>query len=164
MSTSSELQVSAQYCTCAVCKSTMYKIVKQVILAAGPSVRCDIIQVSNLLYFLWLENVGIWILRMSVAETDDTQYLRMCVQARFPKFVVTWYSVISSAVRYLFISPTGGGISSYAGQLGAAGRSLETCLNQAVKDIPKEKHQLTPLYLGATAGMRLLKWVCDVEL
>ncbi|XP_070706875.1 ectonucleoside triphosphate diphosphohydrolase 2 [Pempheris klunzingeri] len=50
----------------------------------------------------------------------------------------------------------GGGISSYAGQQGAAAQSLEACLNQAVKDIPKERHQLTPVYLGATAGMRLL--------
>ncbi|XP_026152358.1 ectonucleoside triphosphate diphosphohydrolase 2 [Mastacembelus armatus] len=51
---------------------------------------------------------------------------------------------------------TGGGISSYVGQQGAAGQSLKVCLDQAVKDIPKEKHQLTPVYLGATAGMRLL--------
>eukprot|EP00066_Takifugu_rubripes_P009576 XP_003976659.1 PREDICTED: ectonucleoside triphosphate diphosphohydrolase 2 [Takifugu rubripes] len=51
----------------------------------------------------------------------------------------------------------GGGISSYAGQRGAAGRSLGGCLDQAVKDIPKEKHNLTPVYLGATAGMRLLQ-------
>uniref|UniRef100_A0A672JRJ0 Ectonucleoside triphosphate diphosphohydrolase 2-like n=1 Tax=Salarias fasciatus TaxID=181472 RepID=A0A672JRJ0_SALFA len=51
----------------------------------------------------------------------------------------------------------GGGISSYAGQPGAAGQSLEACLNQAVKDIPKDKHKLTPVYLGATAGMRLLQ-------
>ncbi|XP_034458500.1 ectonucleoside triphosphate diphosphohydrolase 2 [Hippoglossus hippoglossus] len=50
----------------------------------------------------------------------------------------------------------GGGISSYAGQQGAAGQSLEVCLDQAVKDIPKERHRLTPVYLGATAGMRLL--------
>jgi len=51
---------------------------------------------------------------------------------------------------------TGGGISSYAGQTGAAGRSLEACLEQAVTDIPKGRHHLTPIYLGATAGMRLL--------
>ncbi|XP_076845030.1 ectonucleoside triphosphate diphosphohydrolase 2 isoform X2 [Brachyhypopomus gauderio] len=50
----------------------------------------------------------------------------------------------------------GGGISSYAGQQGAAGRSLEACLNQAMRDIPQSRHQLTPVYLGATAGMRLL--------
>ncbi|CAF91655.1 unnamed protein product, partial [Tetraodon nigroviridis] len=51
----------------------------------------------------------------------------------------------------------GGGISSYAGQQGAAGRCLEGCLDQALTDIPKEKHHLTPVYLGATAGMRLLQ-------
>ncbi|XP_047426690.1 ectonucleoside triphosphate diphosphohydrolase 2 [Mugil cephalus] len=50
----------------------------------------------------------------------------------------------------------GGGISSYVDQQGAAGQSLEACLDQAVKDIPKDRHQLTPVYLGATAGMRLL--------
>ncbi|KAM4719369.1 ectonucleoside triphosphate diphosphohydrolase 2 [Anableps anableps] len=50
----------------------------------------------------------------------------------------------------------GGGISSYAGQNGGAGESLKACLDQAVKDIPKERHQNTPVYLGATAGMRLL--------
>lgn len=59
----------------------------------------------------------------------------------------------------LFITHSGGGISSYAGQQGAAGKSLEACLDQAVKDIPKDRHQLTPVYLGATAGMRLLRWV-----
>ncbi|XP_056146867.1 ectonucleoside triphosphate diphosphohydrolase 2-like [Lampris incognitus] len=51
----------------------------------------------------------------------------------------------------------GGGISSYKGQRGAAGQSLEPCLDQAVKDIPKSRHHLTPVYLGATAGMRLLR-------
>uniref|UniRef100_A0A3Q4BAZ1 Uncharacterized protein n=1 Tax=Mola mola TaxID=94237 RepID=A0A3Q4BAZ1_MOLML len=50
----------------------------------------------------------------------------------------------------------GGGISTYAGQPGAAGQSLEACLEQAMKDIPEGRHQLTPVYLGATAGMRLL--------
>uniref|UniRef100_A0A8C1LM86 Ectonucleoside triphosphate diphosphohydrolase 2b n=1 Tax=Cyprinus carpio TaxID=7962 RepID=A0A8C1LM86_CYPCA len=51
----------------------------------------------------------------------------------------------------------GGGISSYAGQWGAAARSLEVCLKQAMRDIPPDKHHRTPVYLGATAGMRLLK-------
>lgn len=55
------------------------------------------------------------------------------------------------------VADSGGGISSYAGQQGAAGQSLEACLNQAVKDIPRERHRVTPVYLGATAGMRLLK-------
>ncbi|XP_033832121.1 ectonucleoside triphosphate diphosphohydrolase 2 [Periophthalmus magnuspinnatus] len=50
----------------------------------------------------------------------------------------------------------GGGISSYAGERGGAARSLEPCLNQAMQDVPKERHPSTPVYLGATAGMRLL--------
>ncbi|XP_057675391.1 ectonucleoside triphosphate diphosphohydrolase 2-like [Corythoichthys intestinalis] len=50
----------------------------------------------------------------------------------------------------------GGGISSYAGKQGAAGQSLEECLDQAVNDVPAHRHRATPVYLGATAGMRLL--------
>ncbi|XP_048043628.1 ectonucleoside triphosphate diphosphohydrolase 2a.1 [Megalobrama amblycephala] len=50
----------------------------------------------------------------------------------------------------------GGGISSYAGVRGGAARSLEECMGKAMKEIPKSKHKLTPVYLGATAGMRLL--------
>ncbi|XP_052448871.1 ectonucleoside triphosphate diphosphohydrolase 2 [Carassius gibelio] len=50
----------------------------------------------------------------------------------------------------------GGGISSYAGSRGGAARSLEECMEQAMQKIPKSRHKLTPLYLGATAGMRLL--------
>nr|XP_057917761.1 ectonucleoside triphosphate diphosphohydrolase 2 [Doryrhamphus excisus] len=50
----------------------------------------------------------------------------------------------------------GGGISSYAGQQGAVGQSLEACLDQAVQDVPAHRHKVTPVYLGATAGMRLL--------
>ncbi|XP_072489177.1 ectonucleoside triphosphate diphosphohydrolase 2 isoform X2 [Notamacropus eugenii] len=50
----------------------------------------------------------------------------------------------------------GGGISSYAEDPSGAGQSLVSCLNQAMKDVPKERHSVTPLYLGATAGMRLL--------
>ncbi|XP_070689920.1 ectonucleoside triphosphate diphosphohydrolase 2-like [Pempheris klunzingeri] len=57
----------------------------------------------------------------------------------------------------------GGGISSYAGVRGGAAGSLEACLEQAKKDIPKFRHHQTPLYLGATAGMRLLNLVNATE-
>ncbi|NXN99011.1 ENTP2 diphosphohydrolase, partial [Rhinopomastus cyanomelas] len=50
----------------------------------------------------------------------------------------------------------GPGISSYSSNPLEAGTSLVQCLNEALKDVPKEKHAGTPLYLGATAGMRLL--------
>ncbi|KAG9464978.1 hypothetical protein GDO78_019127 [Eleutherodactylus coqui] len=52
----------------------------------------------------------------------------------------------------------GPGISSYWQNTTDAGKSLETCLQQAVDDIPPSRHSTTPLYLGATAGMRLLNW------
>ncbi|XP_042344353.1 ectonucleoside triphosphate diphosphohydrolase 2-like [Plectropomus leopardus] len=57
----------------------------------------------------------------------------------------------------------GGGISSYAGVRGGAAKSLEACLNHAMKEIPKSRHQKAPLYLGATAGMRLLNKVNATE-
>ncbi|XP_074145184.1 ectonucleoside triphosphate diphosphohydrolase 2 [Sminthopsis crassicaudata] len=50
----------------------------------------------------------------------------------------------------------GGGISSYAENPSGAGESLKDCLDQALKDVPKKRRSATPLYLGATAGMRLL--------
>lgn len=53
--------------------------------------------------------------------------------------------------------PLGGGISSYADNPSRAGQSLAECLDQALQEVPKERHVSTPLYLGATAGMRLLK-------
>ncbi|XP_048414762.1 ectonucleoside triphosphate diphosphohydrolase 2-like [Stegostoma tigrinum] len=50
----------------------------------------------------------------------------------------------------------GPGISSYAYNPSQAGNSLKPCLDETVKNIPSQLHAQTPLYLGATAGMRLL--------
>ncbi|XP_033632927.1 ectonucleoside triphosphate diphosphohydrolase 8-like [Asterias rubens] len=51
----------------------------------------------------------------------------------------------------------GGGISSYTDTPQAAGDSLRSCLD-AVKDVISEQYyEYTSLYLGATAGMRLLR-------
>ncbi|XP_014826484.1 PREDICTED: ectonucleoside triphosphate diphosphohydrolase 2-like [Poecilia mexicana] len=57
----------------------------------------------------------------------------------------------------------GGGISSYAGKPGDAAKSLEECMNHALKEIPKSRQHQTPLCLGATAGMRLLKEINQTE-
>ncbi|KAG7240053.1 hypothetical protein INR49_028056 [Caranx melampygus] len=57
----------------------------------------------------------------------------------------------------------GGGISSYAGVRGGAAESLRLCLDHAVKEIPKSRHHQTPLYLGATAGMRILQQINSTE-
>ncbi|XP_042334946.1 ectonucleoside triphosphate diphosphohydrolase 8 isoform X2 [Sceloporus undulatus] len=51
----------------------------------------------------------------------------------------------------------GSGISSYASNPPEAGASLRECLNEAMAVIPSERQRETPAYLGATAGMRLLR-------
>ncbi|KAL0964699.1 hypothetical protein UPYG_G00327750 [Umbra pygmaea] len=59
----------------------------------------------------------------------------------------------------------GPGISSYSHSPELAGESLRTCMKQAERFVPIRRHRETPLYLGATAGMRLLSMenqnVCD---
>ncbi|XP_052537284.1 ectonucleoside triphosphate diphosphohydrolase 8 [Tympanuchus pallidicinctus] len=51
----------------------------------------------------------------------------------------------------------GSGISSYADDPTGAGASLKPCLDKAMAVIPAEQQWQTPTYLGATAGMRLLR-------
>lgn len=51
----------------------------------------------------------------------------------------------------------GKGISSYSETPQKAGQSLKDCMDEAKKIIPTYRHHETPVYLGATAGMRLLK-------
>ncbi|XP_030888291.1 ectonucleoside triphosphate diphosphohydrolase 8 isoform X3 [Leptonychotes weddellii] len=50
----------------------------------------------------------------------------------------------------------GPGISSYASNPAQAGESLQGCLEEALALVPEARHQETPMFLGATAGMRLL--------
>jgi len=52
----------------------------------------------------------------------------------------------------------GPGISGYSQTTEKAGPSLVQCLRQAEGVIPLKQHQETPVYLGATAGMRLLRY------
>ncbi|XP_074066710.1 ectonucleoside triphosphate diphosphohydrolase 8 isoform X2 [Macrotis lagotis] len=51
----------------------------------------------------------------------------------------------------------GPGISHFLNDPEKAGESLRVCMEQALALIPEEKHQETPTFLGATAGMRLLR-------
>ncbi len=48
------------------------------------------------------------------------------------------------------------GLSSYADTPGTASTYLLPLLNFAAKHIPEEKHKETPLYIMATAGLRML--------
>ncbi|XP_044896425.1 ectonucleoside triphosphate diphosphohydrolase 1 isoform X2 [Felis catus] len=51
----------------------------------------------------------------------------------------------------------GPGISRYAQRLNEIDAYLTECMERASQVIPKSQHQGTPVYLGATAGMRLLR-------
>ncbi|XP_066521568.1 ectonucleoside triphosphate diphosphohydrolase 1 isoform X2 [Hoplias malabaricus] len=51
----------------------------------------------------------------------------------------------------------GKGISGYSDEPQKAGESLKKCMDEAKRAIPDFRHRETPVYLGATAGMRLLK-------
>ncbi|KAM4636283.1 ectonucleoside triphosphate diphosphohydrolase 1 [Discoglossus pictus] len=51
----------------------------------------------------------------------------------------------------------GPGISSYSQEPANAGLSLGSCLRTAGDVIPQSQQKETPVYLGATAGMRLLR-------
>ncbi|KAL6457905.1 hypothetical protein MHYP_G00331350 [Metynnis hypsauchen] len=50
----------------------------------------------------------------------------------------------------------GDGISSYVTNPPGAGQSLRECLDVALATVPDSQQRMTPVYLGATAGMRLL--------
>lgn len=52
----------------------------------------------------------------------------------------------------------GPGISSYADDPAGAGAGLKPCLDRAMEIVPAEQQRETPTYLGATAGMRLLRY------
>lgn len=61
--------------------------------------------------------------------------------------------VVSQALTCQIEGP---GISSYTSDPTQAGESLKSCLQEALALIPQTQHPVTPTFLGATAGMRLL--------
>ncbi|XP_069097510.1 ectonucleoside triphosphate diphosphohydrolase 8-like isoform X2 [Pleurodeles waltl] len=56
-----------------------------------------------------------------------------------------------------FVCMQKGGISFYADNPAKAGESLRNCLDKAMPVIPTKQQKETPILLGATAGMRLLR-------
>lgn len=57
----------------------------------------------------------------------------------------------------------GDGISSYTANPPGAGESLKECLDVAKNAVPTNLQSTTPVYLGATAGMRLLQLVNQTQ-
>lgn len=56
---------------------------------------------------------------------------------------------------HLFLGP---GISKFAHKTRELKTYLHACMQKAKKIIPLAQHRQTPVYLGATAGMRLLRY------
>jgi hypothetical protein len=46
-------------------------------------------------------------------------------------------------------------ISDFEQNLDSLEKHFQTCLNQAIERIPADRHKSSPIFLGATAGMRL---------
>ncbi|XP_007424810.2 ectonucleoside triphosphate diphosphohydrolase 1 isoform X1 [Python bivittatus] len=64
----------------------------------------------------------------------------------------------TGVVRQIHVCEVEGpGISSYANAVENASVPLKHCMDSAKEIVPQGKHQETPVYLGATAGMRLLR-------
>ncbi|NWY57090.1 ENTP2 diphosphohydrolase, partial [Chionis minor] len=75
-------------------------------------------------------------------------------------FIYQWTTIKANktgVIRECSSCPMQGlGLSNYSDSPQKVGKILEQCLNRAQKEIPAEQHSQTPLYLGATAGMRQL--------
>lgn len=63
--------------------------------------------------------------------------------------------LLSTFFHLLSLGP---GISEFAQKLSEIDIYLTACMERARKVIPASQHTETPVYLGATAGMRLLRY------
>ncbi|XP_062399352.1 ectonucleoside triphosphate diphosphohydrolase 2-like [Sardina pilchardus] len=131
--------------------------------------RCHIIAPIVVLVFALL---GILLLALSTDEVQEpSEYMYGVVldagSSHTTMYIYKWpankQNGTGIVTQYEDCHVTGDGISSYAGMRGKAGQSLVACLDHAKKVIPKSRHHLSPLYLGATAGMRLLNMSDTIE-
>jgi len=49
-------------------------------------------------------------------------------------------------------------LSSFSDDPSKAGHELQPCLDKAKDVVPPQQHKATPVFLGATAGMRMLRY------
>ncbi len=71
--------------------------------------------------------------------------------------LVTSVLLSSKYIKYLY-SIIGSGISTYTNAT-EAGESIRPCLHGILKHVPKGYRNYLKVWLGATAGMRLLRYV-----
>ncbi|KAM4664373.1 LOW QUALITY PROTEIN: ectonucleoside triphosphate diphosphohydrolase 2 [Discoglossus pictus] len=111
--------------------------------------------------------IGILLLVIPTKDIDDTPKFKYGIvldagSSHTALFIYKWPADKENETgivsQHSMCDVRGPGISSYWTNPPDAGKSLEQCLDQAVKEVPSSRHAVTPLYLGATAGMRLLNW------
>lgn len=76
------------------------------------------------------------------------------------QFRIIWtsHNIASLKIHWLFwFVVTLKSIASYASNTSLAGESLRQCLDTAVQSIPNYQLSSTPIILGATAAMRMLR-------
>lgn len=121
---------------------------------SGQLTSCELLAQSD--WRSWL-----WVCWVPVQDWHSWLPLGGCLRQIHVLLVCMWKTGggISSVhmFHWCIMCETGGGISSYANNTAGAGRSLVKCLDSAKGRIPTSQHGSTPVYLGATAGMRLLQ-------
>ncbi|KAL5016783.1 hypothetical protein ScPMuIL_006372 [Solemya velum] len=88
---------------------------------------------------------------MDAGSSHTQVYVYSWDAAKFKETAVVWQIYSKKC--------PGPGISSYVGDVSALGPALKLCLDPVKSQVPSDKHASTPIYLGATAGMRLLEEV-----
>lgn len=109
--------------------------------------------------------------RLSLLKIMDTRLMPIMFIQRYAPTIdatmeeVDWFSFYfekkNGLVRekYSAFLLSGPGISSYSNAVENASVPLKHCMDSAKEIVPQGKHQETPVYLGATAGMRLLRYL-----
>lgn len=96
----------------------------------------------------------------NVVQFSRSAKLLLCYSAKDKVRSLIYYAfsdLCQHQIITTLLRTVGKGISSYYANPEGAGTSLQECMIEAKNKIPANRHSETPVYLGATAGMRLLK-------
>lgn len=70
--------------------------------------------------------------------------------------VLIFYTICGN-LRHISHCFTGGGLTSYQNDPKALSEPLANCLKEAKRVVPYDSYTSTQVFLGATAGMRMLE-------
>lgn len=97
------------------------------------------------------------VVNSAYARKHDVNMLSIYLGRKFAD-CPTGHLMVTLWPEFFFFFLPGPGISSYASNPSMAGESLKECMREAQRHVPASHHSETSLYLGATAGMRLLEY------